>query len=258
MSEQENRMQRIIEYLSGELSVDESKAFELEMKRDESLRHEVDQLRKTRFLLEDWKDQSVTTPSLDAVLHHSGKSTVVKKMVLPGWVKLAAAMMTLPIMAWLLNLQISIDKSSFIISFGSSQLKQTEQYLDQMVQLNNQVHTQLANLSTLSDSISAQQSNKLEIWASDHSKDIENMLKSHQVSHSAKVDKMMNRMEDKNEEELAEMLNTLLATLESQRQEDLGKIEVAFLQIAEALNRQQFETEELLASIIYNSPIKNN
>ena len=258
MRELSSRQLKIVEYLSGEMSDEQLISFESEMEKDDGLKAEVDQLKRTSMRLDDWPDETVSVPSLQEISPGTSKVFQLKELVIPSWAKVAAALFVLPLMLWLLNLQLSIENNAVTLSFGPTQTHNIEEPVQHKAFHDEDSQGELANLSKLSDSLANKQKEMLDQWANEYSDNIEKLLKRHESNQIDKVEDMIARLEDQNSEELAQMFTSILNSLETQRQEDLGKIELAFLQIADALNRQQFETEELLANIFYNSPIKNN
>ncbi len=255
------QQQRIIEYLTNEMTAAQKRDFESEVKNDPSLEKDVKGFKEVQSDLSEWKNEHVEIPALSRLVTERPPGQIVK---MPGWYKVAAAVLLLPLIAWLLDFQITQQGNSMALSFGpphlihdnSAGLLENESN-EIAVGAEEKMSESISIPPEVLDSFGAQQSEFLEKWSAEYSVNIEKILANHEARQWTKLENVIARLEKEQADELNETLASLMATWESRRQEDLGRIEVAFLQIADALAKQQYETEELLTSIFYNTPAKN-
>ena len=259
MQQLNEKEQRIIEYLTGEMTGEEKMAFESELLNNTSLQGEVNSMKTVRAHLSDWKDEEVQIPPLSSLTQKSSMRSSRPVVKIASWVKVAAAMLLLPIMAWLLDMRVTQNDNVMTLSFGPS-ISQNNQAIDLAENDSGKPVESLSpgNItSEILDSVSLLQSQFFKTWSKEYSTKIENILAKHESRQWTKLENIIARLENEQDKERSEIISTLMGVWESRRQEDLQNIEVAFLQIADALTKQQYETEELLTGIFYNTQAKN-
>ena len=256
-----NELERqLVEYISNEMSPSEKAAFQVKLNNDPALLKEFEELQKIRGNLLKWKEEKVLAPSIDSIVNDKSLSNEKKHIVqMAPWMKVAAVIFLFFFSAWLFNVEITQVEKGLTLRFGGPQAQNhpvQQVAVDGAISSTSEFNKQKLIAEVL-DTMVANQDRFLTSWSNDFMTILQAILDDGEKRQSTKIEEVVARVQKQDVDQRHEELTNLMNLWESRRQGDLQNIELAFLRIAEALSQQQYETEELLSSIFYNTPTKN-
>lgn len=251
---------QLIEYISDEMSASEKAAFEIQLHKNPELQKEVEDLRNAKFALLKWKDEKIIPPSIDSLIRTPPESGYKASAVtITPWLKIAASILFFFVCAWLFNVELTQVENGLTLRFGGER-GHSRSVQSLAKEGTNSSTTEIDKqeiISEILDTMTSTQDRFLNNWSNEFIASLEDILAERENRQSANIEEIVTRIQNEEVDKRHDELTSLMNLWESRRQEDLQNIELAFSRIAEALSKQQYETEELLTSIFYTTPAKN-
>lgn len=264
----------IINYLSGEMSAEELKQFELQLGENPLLKTQVEEMKEVQDSLGIWRNEDIQVPIIetgwqDNILPPESKTLdnvkrgKIVKYSIPNWAKYAASFLGFVLLLQITGLKINQNGNALMLSFGEPDIeslnggdvdaivaKALETYAasqdNQLAEFKHQVNTDLGELNNAFQNFAV--SNESNISQLKHSFN-NNIDKQY-----AGLKSMIKETEDNQRQELEDSFTGYVQYVENKRDSDQLKIQNAFNEIATAMNNQQYQTNALLTSFSGEDP----
>ena len=264
----------IINYLSGEMSAEELKQFELQLGENPLLKTQVEEMKEVQDSLGIWRNEDIQVPIIetgwqDNILPPESKTLdnvkrgKIVKYSIPNWAKYAASFLGFVLLLQITGLKIIQNGNALMLSFGEPDIeslnggdvdaivaKALETYAasqdNQLAEFKHQVNTDLGELNNAFQNFAV--SNESNISQLKHSFN-NNIDKQY-----AGLKSMIKETEDNQRQELEDSFTGYVQYVENKRDSDQLKIQNAFNEIATAMNNQQYQTNALLTSFSGEDP----
>jgi len=268
----------LLDYLYGEMSTEEKKAFENKMAEDAELQREFNELISVRQELSNLKDKEVMEPF----------STMGKKSRSTGWpgasrrrmivfrpvTAVAASLLVLMLVGYLTNFSLSITKQGIYIGYTGQRQFSRENYLganevrelvNQEVRRNNE-----ALLSKLTESqntydqkiavleTSVETSLNANIRNTITSDDLEKFFADAENNNKELIKEYLKLSSTQQQEYFKTMLTYFNEFLQEQRNEDLTLIRNSLIEIKQNQDLQKQETDQAIASLFTSVSQRTN
>lgn len=256
----------IIDYMYGEMSLEEKKEFENRLAKEEDLRSQLEAMSVTSNLLQTVDDEEVVTPPF--LIHEANKSSAVgfwHSSAFRWTGSIAAAMLLLMISAVALDFRVSNQNGAVLLSFGEVESKEAEiskeevkQWISEAVdQQNNWTKDELASLETQMidrvDESEKNQKNALNKAMSKQKDKNDEMLKLYVAQLNEGNKKMIENFFLVSNKTQKEYMNKVLADYnefyQNQRAYDLEMIQSNLGMMENNYSTRQMEQENLLANL---------
>ena len=253
----------IINYLTGEMTIEELKQFKLQLDDNQLLREQVEEMRNVQTEMSLWKNEDINIPSFESLSSNSDISDIkptykFKKFLLPNWMKYAAAFIGFVLLMQITGFKVSQNGNALLLSFGepnSQSLdaqdvdeivakainKYASQQNSQLNTLKNQLDSDLSKISMAVDNISLKHDSNLSQF--------ESMVDRNMDKQYVSLESMIKGIEDNQRQELEDSFTSFVEYIDNKRSKDQYKIQNAFSEIATAINNQQDQTNALFTSI---------
>lgn len=268
----------LLDYLYGEMSMEEKKAFETKMEENAQLKREFNELSSVRQELDNLKDKEVMEPF----------STARRKTRSTGWLKasprnmivfrpvtaVAASLLVLMLVGYLTNFSLSITKQGVYIGYTNQRQTSQENFMsanevrelvNQEVRRNNEVLlTKLTSnqqgyeqkFASLESSIEqAIISNDNAIVTQD---DLEKFFIDAENSNKELMKEYLKLTSAQQQEYFKTMLTQFNEFIQEQRNEDLTLIRNSLIDIKQSQNLQKLETDQAIASLFTSVNQRSN
>jgi len=258
----------IINYLTGEMTNEELKQFELQLDENQLLRAQVEEMKITQSNLEVWKNEDIDIPNFKPLdtrnqnLQSKGESQS-KKIHLPNWMKYAAAFLGFVMLMQVSGFKVNHDGNTLLLSFGEPKTeslnvnnvdeivanaidKFAKAQNSQLVEFKNQMNADLNNITSAVNNITVK--NQL------NQAQLETMFSRNMDNQYVSLESMIKGIEDNQRQELEDSFTGFVEYIDNKRINDQYKIQNAFSEIATAINNQQYQTNALLTSISDEDP----
>lgn len=259
----------IINYLTGEMNIEELKQFKLQLNENQLLREQVEEMKTVQAEMSIWKDEDIKIPSfetLDSNKNNIGTNSFkkFKKFHLPNWMKYAAAFIGFVLLVQITGFKVNQNGNTLLLSFGepSSQSldandvddivakainKYASQQNNQLNSFKSQMDTDLSNISLAVNNIAQKTDTNLSQF--------ESMVGRNMDKQYVSLESMIKGIEDNQRQELEDSFTSFVEFIDNKRSKDQFKIQNAFSEIATAINNQQYQTNALLTSISDEDPV---
>ncbi len=260
----------IINYLSGEMSKEDLKQFELQLQENQLLRTQIEEMRLTQEQIGVWGDDNIQIPAFEPLNTANTANAVLdenktgnRRFLLPNWLKYAAAFIGFALLMQIMGFKVNHNGNTLMLSFGeptSNGLNAQDvddivataistyakDQNNQLAILKNQLNTDLANITAAVDNISVKHDANLS--------QLENMVGRNMDGQYVRLESMIRGIEDNQRQELEDSVTGFMEYMESKRIKDQYKIQNAFSEIATAINNQHNQTNALLTSLSDEDP----
>ncbi|MDF1694331.1 MAG: hypothetical protein P1U56_00775 [Saprospiraceae bacterium] len=260
----------IIDYLSGEMTAEESKRFEQQLDDNPLLKQQVEDMRLVKGQLKVWGDKEIPLPEFEPNVEDSaiGESKAnfgihstgnQKRIPFPSWLKYAASFVGFILFLQFSGLKLTQQNNTLMLSFGEPVIenlnKQTvddivnkaiENYASkqnsQLAAFKNQMNSDLMKINTAVTQIGNQNESNIATLENVFNQSLDQQYT------------MIKSIEDNQRQELEHSFTGMMEFVENNRLQDQYKIQNAFSDIATAINNQQYQTNALLTSITEEKP----
>lgn len=258
----------LLDYIYGEMSATEKKAFAQKLKEDSKLKSEYDELTSVREELGKLEDKEVMEPfstwgrNKISFWNRRGKRRLV---VFRPITAVAASLLILMVVGYLTQFTISLNKNGFQMGYGSfvSSTKEkvfTENEVKSMlkseIEKNNTIilarigsseQSNNSRFATLETSmVAAEKLNNQKYMTNE---DVERFFVNAEGKHKESFQKYLATTSAYQQDYFKTMLTQFGEFMQEQRSEDLNMIRSSFVEIKQSQNLQKKETEQVIASL---------
>ena len=261
----------LLDYLYGEMSINEKKEFEEKLKEDSNLQKELDELSGVREELVNLRDKEVMEP-FSTWSRSSGwlnKAQRRRVIVFKPVTAVAASLVILFMFGYLTNFSITVSDQGFYMGFGKQEPMSEQKYfteeevkalVSQEMQRNNDIL--LSKLSTQEENYNTKfASLKSEMMAGKNNltrDDLEVYLSSNENKNAETVKEYLKLTSSQQQEYFKALLTQFNDYYKHQRDEDLAFIQSSLFEINQNQAIQKQEVDEAIASIYSTVNQKGN
>ncbi len=259
----------LLDYIYGEMSATEQKAFEQKLREDSKLKSEYDELTSVREELGKLEDKEVMEPFSTWGRRKSSSWNGRNKrrlVVFRPITAVAASLLILMVVGYLTGFSVSLNKTGFQVGYGKfiSSTKEkvftedeVKSLLKSEIEKNNSMilarigsseqenNSRFASLET-----SLIQTEELNNQKYATNEDVERFFVSAESKNIESLQKYLATTSAYQQEYFKTMLTQFGEFMQEQRSADLNMIRSSFVEIKQSQNLQKKETEQVIASIL--------
>ncbi len=258
----------IINYLAGEMTNEELKQFRHQLRENQLLRTQVEEMEKIRNQMRLWKDEDIRIPTFESLTstpntRRTNSTSNIRKLQFPNWVKYAAVFLGFVLLSQITGFQVSQNDNTLMLSFGAPNMenpdvhdidvivakaidKYAKEQSNDLSTFKNQIDTDLSTIAAAVEKIAVKHETNLE--------QLEGIFNQNMDGQYVRLESMIRNIEDNQRQDLEDSFTGFVEFIENKRAKDQYKIQNAFSEIATAINNQQYQTNALLTSISEDDP----
>lgn len=245
------REEEILRYVTDEMQPEEKIQFEQQLLEDPDLQEEINKLQKTQEALQEWPDMDFDLPSVSTFeTGNPTKAEIPKKLSVHRWIPYAAAILLLPLFAWITDLQVSQKDNAMIFSFGpveepvSYNTEQVAQIVDQAVakyadQANSLKIKEDHKIDEQFSNLEKSMTSKLVALYRNELMDVKQQLNDHERKQLLSTEELVRGLQLEQRVLLQDAILAILDQFEQQRLEDRLDVDKAFERITVLLAQIQ-------------------
>ena len=273
--DKEKRISQWMEYLYGEMSMEERKSMEQLFAQDPKVREEYEALKAVRDQLSSLPDKEVLPPPIMFPSHDQR----LKARGIKTFLGIAATLLLLMVSGWFLGLTMEVERGEFRLTFGSfskgresrfspdlasqnSIQKMIDESLERKTQAmeNDFRKKQLAFQMSLEKNFeenNRKMQHLMKVVSSASQEEIQHYVSSVQEQNRKTMENYFQLASKEQKKYVEDLIVDFSMYLQQQRKQDLQVIQTQFNDLQQNTRDLKQETEEVLASIITAVPSKD-